>query len=134
MISTKDKASAHVCGPLFAMTKAPMRLLVSGLILLTAGIAAADPGTLPDGSQITFNRLFLHEGNSETRVQPAKDPDSLWAYFNLAHCVCSQNGAAMKDPYYEGTFAYEILNPSPGTPLNRPAEIWVGTNCNDNVQ
>ena len=112
------------------MTHAPMRLLVSLLILAAAGVASADSGTMPDGSSIVFKRLFIHEGNSKDPVLPMHAPTSTQQYFNFAHCVCSQPNAAMKDPYYETTFSYEISLMNPGTPpLHVPAQVWVGTGC-----
>jgi len=112
------------------MTHAPMRLLVSLLILVSAGVAQADSGSFPDGTTtMSFNRLFIHENNSEQLVQPAHDPTSTQQYFNFAHCVCSQPNAATKDPYYEKSYAYEILLQNVTTPLHVPGQIWVGTGC-----
>jgi len=108
-----------------------MRLLVLA-VLTSASVAHAD-GTLPDGSTLKWNRLFLHEGNSTDLVQPAKTPDSLWHYFNLAHCVCAQTGAATNTDYKEQTFAYELLLQGAVTPLHRPLEIWVGASCDDTI-
>src|SRR3954465_10197170 len=109
MISTEDEASAPARGLVFAMTHAPMRLLVSPrLILGGVGVAHADSGMMPDGSMIVFKRLFIHEGNSQDAVLPMHDPTSTQQYFNFAHCVCSQPNAATKDPYYETSFHYEI--------------------------
>ncbi len=121
-------------GLAFAMNTAPMRLLVPALLGLLCAVRVVHADSmLPDGSTIVFNRLFIHENNSKDPVQPAKDPDSLYAYFNWAHCVCAQPNAAMKDPYYETTFAYELLLQNVTTPLHQPAEIWVGTSCDDPI-
>jgi len=131
MISTEDEAPASSGGLVFAMTHAPMRLLVSTLILTAIGGSAfADSGSFPDGTTtMSFNRFFIHENNSESLVQPQHDPTSTQQYFNFAHCVCSQPNAATKDPYYETTFANEILLQNVTTPLHVPGQIWVGTGC-----
>ncbi len=101
------------------------------VLCLGASIAHAD-GMLPDGSTLTFTRLLLHEDNSQTPAQPQKDPDSIWNYFNLAHCVCSffNYTPDSEDPaFFEDTFAYEITIQNSMTALNRPIEFWVGTDC-----
>ena len=96
MISTEDEASAPARGLVFAMTHAPMRLLVSSLLLVfgAVGVARADSGTMPDGSSIVFKRLFIHENNSQDPVLPAHDPTSTQQYFNFAHCVCSERAGS----------------------------------------
>src|SRR5260221_4707214 len=107
------------------MTTARMRLIVLALVG-SATVAHADSGMVPGGATLTFNRLFLHEHNSMDQVLPEKTPESLWAYFNLAHCVCAQTGAAVDTNYKEQTFAYEILLNNQTTAIHRPAEVWVG--------
>jgi len=107
------------------------RLSVLAFLCMTAVGAHAD-GMLPDGGQLKFNRLFLHEDNSEAPAEPQKDPDSIWNYFNLAHCVCSffNYNPDTEDPaFFEDTFAYEITVENSTTPLTRPVEFWTGTDC-----
>jgi hypothetical protein len=127
-------------GLAFAMNNAPMRLLVSGLIALlcTTGVALADTdgtgsGALPDGVTLYFNHLYLHEKNNQENTQPLKDPDSLWSYFNYAHCECSIPGRATVSPYYENTFAYLILLDSASSTTHVPLTIWTGSSCDDIV-
>jgi hypothetical protein len=67
-------------------------------------------GMLPGGATLKFNKLLLHEDNSPDLNQPKIDPDSLWHYFNLAHC--------------------ELTVENYSTAIDHPAEVWVGTNCN----
>lgn len=111
-----------------------MRLFILAGILFTCGIAhAQSSSTLPGGATIQFNRLFLHENNSEELVLPEKTPDSLWKYFNRAHCVCSRPGSATKSDYRETSFAYELLLQNQTTLIHRPLEIWVGSSCDDSV-
>lgn len=109
-----------------------MRFIILAGILFTSGVALAQ-GTLPGGATIQFSRLFLHENNSKELVLPEKTPDSLWRYFNRAHCVCGQPGVATKTDYAETTFAYELLLQNQTTLVNRPLEIWVGASCDDAV-
>src|SRR5512140_1212968 len=120
------------------MTTALMRLVVLA-VLLSAGVAHADTGTLPGGATIKFNRLFLHEptdanpNGNPMLAQAIKPPDSLWHYFNLAHCVCAQTGASQFTDYTQQTFAYELLLQNQTTPVHRPLEIWVGASCDDPI-
>lgn len=108
-----------------------LRLVLLGLVL-GAGVSHAE-GMLSDGTTLKFNKLLLHEDNSPDLAEPKIDPDSLWHYFNLAHCVCSQFQEAMPvDTFHEGDFEYEVTveNTTGTTTINHPAEIWVGTSCN----
>lgn len=105
------------------------------LALLVAGATAHAEGMLPGGANLKFNKLLLHENNSSGLAEPEVDPDSIWEYFNLAHCVCSffNYNADTTDPaYFEDTFAYEITVENYTTPINRPVEFWVGTDCANN--
>ncbi len=109
-----------------------MRLLLLAVVLVTAPVARAD-STLPGGATIEFNRLFLHENDSQTLVQPEKVPDSLLRYFNYAHCVCGQPGKAVRPDFRETSFAYELLLKNQTVLVRRPLEIWVGASCDDTV-
>jgi hypothetical protein len=111
------------------------RLLVLA-ILCTATVASAQTASLPDGSTLNFIRIYLHENNSATLVQPAQLPNSLWHYFNFAHCVCSEPNAAMDPNFKETTFAYllqlqGVTNGSELQPL--VGQVWVGTMCNSDA-
>jgi hypothetical protein len=117
---------------------APMkRLLVLALLCFGTSAAHAQASTLPDGSTLSFTLLYLHEGNSPTLVQPKQLPNSLWNYFNFAHCFCSQAGASMNPSFVEKTFAYLIQFTSP--PQNASqlqplvGQVWVGNSCNADV-
>ncbi len=86
--------------------------------------AHADTGTLPNGATITFNRVFITEDGS--LVEPST-PDVLRQYLNRAHCKCSKNGVGL-----EQSISYE-LKVTADTDTNRPGELWVGTQCDDDV-
>jgi hypothetical protein len=86
--------------------------------------AHADTGMLPNGATITFNRVFIKENGS--LVEPST-PDTLRQYLNLAHCVCSQAAAGPQQ-----TISYEV-GLSLDTNTNRPGELWVGTQCDDDT-
>ncbi len=95
------------------------------------GDARAD-GMLPDGAALKFDKLLLHEDNNESLAEPEKDPDSIWEYFNLAHCVCSftnYSPDAMDPAYFADTYAYEMTVEGGSSPINRDAEFWVGEDC-----
>src|ERR1043165_8206567 len=98
---------------------------VTVLVLLAASrVASADMGTLPNQAVLAFDRLFLHEdGNTELK-EPAVTPNSLWKYFNLAHCQC---GKLLPD-FLENTFAYQMTL-SANTNTGRALDFWVGPAC-----
>ena len=115
------------------------RMLVFALLCIGSTAARAQTATssLPDGSTLNFIRIYLHEGNSATLVQPKQLPNSLWNYFNFAHCVCAEPGAARISPFFETTFAYLIqlqgvTNASELAALQ--GQIWVGTDCSNAAQ
>lgn len=129
-----------------------LRTLTVAILVATGSLAHADSGMLPGGATLQFNRLFLHEssctgycfegmcysgdgtcGGTQSQQQPLHNPTSLWTYFNFAHCVCSQPNAAQLSPFYENTYAYEILLKNQTTPIHAPLEIWVGTSCDDSI-
>src|SRR5688572_3849823 len=92
---------------------------VLGALGVGAGAAHAD---LPNMAEITWNKVFIQEdGNS----QEPSTPDALRQYLNLAHCACSQ-----ADVGGETTIRYEI-GLTADTNTNRPADVWVGTQCED---
>ncbi len=97
--------------------------------MMVAARAASAAPTLPGGATIAFDQLLLHEDGNPQLAPPA-GPDSAARYFNLAHCACSQPGAASAG-YVEGTYAYRLLLQNATTPLHRPLEIWVGAQCDD---
>ena len=117
-----------------------MRRSIPLVVLLVASVARAEDmttttttGTLPGGAMLVFNRLFLHENNNPEQAQPIKIPDSLRTYFDFAQCVCSQPGVSQIQPWFQGSFAYEILLENETIPIHAPLEIWVGTSCTDPV-
>ena len=122
------------------MNHAPMRTLLSGLLGLFCMVSVATAGTdgtatapLSDGTTLSFNHLYLHENNTKANTQPIHDPDSVYKYFNYAHCQCSIPGVAQKSPYYENVFSYLILLSSASSTIHQPLEIWTGTGCDDTV-
>lgn len=93
--------------------------------LLAAAEAHADTGMLPNGATIVWDRVYITEDGT---VQEPSTPDAMRMYLNLAHCVCSQAGAGE-----ETQIAYD-LRLSADTNTNRPGELWVGTQCDDDLQ
>ena len=92
-----------------------MRALVIGALLAAP---AAHAQALPGGATIGFGNLVLPAGAATPPAQ----------YFNLAHCACSQPGAAPPG-YAEGSFAYQLLLTAGSMPVHRPLDIWVGAQC-----
>jgi hypothetical protein len=110
----------------------PVTVLV--VVLAASGVAGADDtaptGPLSMGASITFNELKIHEDNSADLAFPKISPDSLWHYFNLAHCQCSAPGAGTTSDFREVSFAYLLQLTGATTAVSRPLEVWVGANCN----
>lgn len=102
------------------------------VVLAVSGLAHAQGTTLPNGTTLSFDKLYIHEGGSTDAVLPRTDPDSLWHYFNLAHCQC---GKAQRDGevsnFVEDTFEYLVLSMGSPAPIEEPLEIWVGATCSD---
>lgn len=93
-------------------------------VIASARIAHAE-GMLPNGAELKFERFFILDSDGEYVEPPT--PDDRRFYLNFAHCAC---GKAMAGP--EQTFRYEVtISATTGT--GRPAEVWVGTNCNDDT-
>jgi hypothetical protein len=106
---------------------------VAGAIVVTlcasAGGSARADTTLPGGATISFGELRIHE-NGNPQLAVASSAAAVARYFNLAHCACSQTGAA-KPGYVEGTYAYQLLLTAGTAPVQRPLETWVGSGCDD---
>jgi hypothetical protein len=96
------------------------------LVVLAAGGVARAQTTLPGGVTVSFDKLYIHENGSTNAVLPATDPDSLWHYFNLAHCQCSK----AQPGFVEANFEYLVLA-NMGTPtVEEQLQIWLGPSCN----
>ncbi len=93
-------------------------------VVVCATTTARAGTTLPGGATVTFGELYLHEGGNP-QLAPGQEPAR---YFNLAHCACSQPGAAGSS-FVERTFAYQLS--LTGTPVQRPLDLWVGAGCDD---
>jgi hypothetical protein len=106
----------------------PVTVLVMMLAANRVASAQATGSTLPDGSTIVFDKLYLHEDRNPSLVEPKTVPDSLWNYFNLAHCQCSK---AAPPGFVEGTFGYRLLLQNATMPNSHPLEIWVGSACDN---
>jgi hypothetical protein len=103
----------------------PVTLLV---MLAASRVANAQGTTLPNGSSIVFDKLYIQEDEDSELDEPRVFPDSLWNYFNLAHCQC---GKAQPD-FDESKFGYLVLLQNPSTtPLtpDRALQFWVGSRC-----
>nr|HEX4314621.1 MXAN_2562 family outer membrane beta-barrel protein [Kofleriaceae bacterium] len=124
--------------------------------------AGVSSGSLPNGATLDFRREFLHEVDNpathpdtgelpgQIAAQPLKLPDSLWTYFNFAHCVCDEPGDAYgnpnnrdrtdqtrfggKDPHgFEEKFGYEIGYTRGSAPVHIPLHIYTGDDTCSNL-
>lgn len=98
------------------------------VVLATSRVASADMGSLPNGTTVTFDKLYIHEDGSKTAELPKTDPDSLWKYFNMAHCQCAK---AMPANFNEVNFEYLLTPGGSTTPVSEDLQIWVGPACDD---
>jgi hypothetical protein len=104
-----------------------MRFVLACVTLaILTGVAHAE-GMLPNGAELKVNKLFIQDEDGDFREPPT--PDDRRFYVNFAHCACSKANAGVMQK-----LRYEIqLTNTTGT-SNRPVEVWVGNNCNDDVQ
>ena len=109
-----------------AMTRFVSVCVALASVLFSVRLAEAESmGMLPMGAQIKFDKFKILNADGEYVEPPT--PDDTRFYLNFAHCAC---GKAMMGP--EQTFRYEItISASTGT--GRPAEVWVGTSCQDDT-
>jgi hypothetical protein len=110
------------------------------VVLAASRVASAQAGsgsgssTLPDGSTISFDKLYLHEDGNPNFAEPKTQPDSLWNYFNLAHCQCGKESGKTIPTFVEATYGYLMtLQNAPALPSNKPLQLWVGSACDDNT-
>jgi hypothetical protein len=111
-------------------------------LIVVSGVALADMGMLPNGAMLMWARLFIHENNNPTPVQPS-DPLKQYQYFNMAHCECSQDtlnetmptgsGSDTGEPFFEGTFNAELHFTQGTAPFSLPVDFWVGTQCDNDL-
>jgi len=106
----------------------PVAVLVLLASMGLGDVAMADSGMLPNGATLTFDKLFIHEDGNPKLVEPAHLPDSLWNYFNLAHCQCGKSPSA---GFVETEFAYLMTLQAQAAPLatDRSLQFWVGLQC-----
>lgn len=95
-------------------------------ILAVGRAAHAEDETLPNGAMLSFEKFYINEDGGGPR-EPST-PDALKMYLNQAHCVCAQ---AMSGAEQEVEYDIRL---SAATGLTRTMELWVGTNCGDDVQ
>jgi hypothetical protein len=109
----------------------PVTVLV---VVLAAGRVASaqstDPGTLPGGATISFDMLYIHEDGNPDLAEPKSGMTSLWKYFNMAHCQCSKTPPS---GFVETTFGYLATLQNPTMTIDRPLQIWVGSQCDGDV-
>jgi len=107
----------------------PVTVLVV-VVLAASGVVSAQTtgggGSLPNGASINIDKLYIHEDGSKDAVLPKIDPDSLWKYFNLAHCQC----AKAQPGFVESKFEYLLTSSGSTSPIDEPLNIWVGASCN----
>src|SRR3954470_17170023 len=87
-------------------------------IIAGLGVAASSAhaeGMLPNGAELTFERLFINEDGTK---QIPSTPDAARRYFNLAHCVCaSANAGDEQEVDWE-------MKLSVATGTHRPAALY----------
>lgn len=101
----------------------PVTVLV---VMLAASRIAGAQAMLPNGTQVNFDKLYIHENGSMDAVQPMVEPDSEWKYFNYAHCQCGK----VQPGFVESTYEYLVVATGSTAPIAEPLNIWVGASCN----
>ncbi|MBK9070817.1 MAG: hypothetical protein IPL79_07445 [Myxococcales bacterium] len=107
------------------MTTVKISSFIAALTVLATSIATGDP--LPNGGEVVFEQILIREGGGDLEIPT--DDDATARYFNKAHCVCGQSDAGE-----EKTFGIELKLEGSTSDLNRPAEIWYGSECDNNDQ
>jgi hypothetical protein len=111
-----------------------MRSVLLAFACLGASISHAED-MFPSGATIKFNKLLLHEKNNPQLVEPENETESIWRYFNYAHCVCSQAHLQAAIPgFNEHSYGYELVVENYSTAIEKPLEIWTGTECKDELR
>lgn len=102
------------------------RLILACVAVMLAGRAAhAEP--LPNSADLKFNKFFLQDPDTGAFVEPT-DEDEKRFYLNLAHCECSRQMLGQQQKVQ-----YEITITAL-TGVTRSAQVWVGTECNDDTK
>lgn len=99
-------------------------LAISVLASIGSTAEAGDTGMLPNGATLEWPRLKIR--NEAGDLVELKDSDTLRHHLNLASCLCSQSQAGDTDLYFE-------LHLTKETGVNPPGELWVGTQCEDDI-
>ena len=92
------------------------------VLLATSGVAGADMGMLPNNANLAYSKLQIAENGGDFKVP--SDPVAQRKYFNLPHCVCSQQKLGK-----ETEFEYLITLDHASMAANRAAQFWTGTGC-----
>lgn len=104
------------------------RFVAVGLVVLglmaDARVARAEGDPLPNNAVLSFFKIKIRENGKFVEFE---SPDALRRYFNLAHCTCGQTKSG--DEYL---FAYDLAL-TVDTGIDRPVDVWVGTNCEDEL-
>jgi hypothetical protein len=106
------------------ITRSVFVCVAATLIAGSGAVAHAESGMLPNGAQIRWDKVFITE---DGEITEPTTPDVLRQYLNLAHCACSQAGAGD-----ETTISYQV-SLTVDTNTNRPADVFVGTQCEDEL-
>ena len=110
------------------------RFVLLAFLCLGASAVRAE-GTLPGGAELVFNKLLLHTDNQQMTTEPEPETETVWHYFNLAHCECSffnYNPETADPTFFEDTVAWELTVENDTETVERPIQIWTGTGCSTN--
>jgi hypothetical protein len=102
------------------------RLILVCVAVMFAG-RAAHAQAFPNGAELVFNKVFFQDEDDGNYREPRNDDDSYF-YLNYAHCEC-----ARKKLGNQQKIAYDITLSMPTTTTSKPAEVWVGTGCENDT-
>ncbi|MFN0252885.1 MAG: MXAN_2562 family outer membrane beta-barrel protein [Kofleriaceae bacterium] len=104
-------------------------VFVAAAIALVPVTAYAE---LPNGAVVTLEELKIREGGGGYSFP--SDEFALREYLNMAHCRCSAraNENPPRSPGDENGIQY-LVKSTADTGTDKPVELWVGTQCDDDV-
>jgi hypothetical protein len=101
------------------------RLILVCVAVMFAG-RVAHAQAFPNGADLVFNKVYFQDQDDGEYREPVDDDDAYF-YLNYAHCECARKGLGNQQK-----IAYDItLLNNMSTMTNEPAEVWVGTGCDN---
>lgn len=98
---------------------------------LLASPRVAHAQSLPGGATIEFDGPFIYDSSDDDDTPTRGDAVKIKDYFNAAHCECAK-ATNTPSSYKEKTFAWQLILRNRTQTISRPADLWVGSQCDNN--